>query len=123
METDQAMICDDEARVSFIRDHTISTVPTLIPEFRLHLATEVTPLWQATEENLRESGLPPPYWAFPWVGGQAVARHVLDHPHLVLGRVVLDFAAGCGLIALAAARAGATDPARGSQWDPMRTGR
>jgi predicted nicotinamide N-methyase len=71
------------------------------------MANEVTPLWQATEDTLAEIGLPPPYWAFPWVGGQAVARHILDHPELVAGRAVLDFAAGCGLISLAAARAGA----------------
>jgi predicted nicotinamide N-methyase len=79
----------------------------LVPEFGLHLATEVTPLWQATEDSLATIGLPPPYWAFAWVGGQAVARYILDHPEVVAGRGVLDFAAGCGLIALAAARAGA----------------
>jgi len=98
---------DDASRKSFIAAHTAVTAPPLIPEFRLHLATEVTPLWQATEDSLGQIGLPPPYWAFPWVGGQAVARYILDHPEVARGRVVLDFAAGCGLIALAAARAGA----------------
>ncbi len=95
------------ARRTFILGQTAVTDLPLVPEFRLHLATHVTPLWQATEDSLHRTGLPPPYWAFPWVGGQAVARHVLDHPELVAGRRVLDFAAGCGLITLAAARAGA----------------
>ncbi|MEI6559889.1 MAG: 50S ribosomal protein L11 methyltransferase [Rhodospirillaceae bacterium] len=95
-------VCD-----GFITGHTVLTTAPLIPELRLHLATEVTPLWQASEETAGTVGLPPPYWAFAWVGGQAVARHILDHPELVRGRRVLDFAAGCGLIALAAARAGA----------------
>ena len=99
----------DPARESFISDNTILTTPPLIPEIRLHLATEITPLWQATEETLQTVGLPPPYWAFAWVGGQAVARHILDHPEIVRGRRVLDFAAGCGLIGLAAARAGAAE--------------
>ena len=97
----------DSAREAFIAANTILTTAPLIPELRLHLATEITPLWQATEATLETTGLPPPYWAFAWVGGQAVARHILDHPELVRGRRVLDFAAGCGLIALAAARAGA----------------
>ena len=97
----------DTARDTFIIGNTLLTRPPLIPELQLYLATEITPLWQATEETLATSGLPPPYWAFAWVGGQAVARHVLDHPEIVRGRRVLDFAAGCGLIALAAARAGA----------------
>ena len=97
----------EAARDAFIVRNTLLTTPPLIPEFRLHLATEITPLWQATEATLESTGLPPPYWAFAWVGGQAVARHILDHPELVRGRRVLDFAAGCGLIALAAARAGA----------------
>ena len=102
-------ISPDSARAAFIAGNTLLTVPPLIPEFRLHLATEITPLWQATEATLETTGLPPPYWAFAWVGGQAVARHILDHPELVRGRRVLDFAAGCGLIALAAARAGASE--------------
>ena len=97
----------DSTLDAFITDNTFLTTAPLIPELRLHLATEVTPLWQATEATLDASGLPPPYWAFAWVGGQAVARHLLDHPELVRGLRVLDFAAGCGLIALAAARAGA----------------
>jgi len=73
----------------------------------LHLAAAVVPLWRATEEELAEAGLPPPYWAFAWAGGQALARHVLDHPALVLGKRVLDIGAGSGLVGLAAVKAGA----------------
>jgi predicted nicotinamide N-methyase len=92
---------------AFIRANTLPTAPPLVPEIRLHLATEITPLWQATEAMLAASQLPPPYWAFAWAGGQALARHVLDHPTLVRGRDVLDFGAGSGLLAIAAARSGA----------------
>jgi len=93
---------------SFIRANTAILSPPLVPEIRLHLASEITPLWQATEATLARDQLPPPYWAFPWAGGQALARHVLDHPGLVRGKRVLDFGAGSGLLALAAARAGAS---------------
>lgn len=92
---------------SFIRANTAVMSPPLVPEIRLHLASEITPLWQATEQTLARDQLPPPYWAFAWAGGQALARHVLDHPPLVRGRSVLDFGAGCGLLAIAAAKAGA----------------
>ncbi|HET8728820.1 MAG TPA: 50S ribosomal protein L11 methyltransferase [Alphaproteobacteria bacterium] len=92
---------------AFVRANTALAAPPLAPELRVHLATEVTPLWQATEATLARANLPPPYWAFAWPGGQAVARHVLDRPELVIGRTVLDFAAGSGLVAIAAARAGA----------------
>ena len=68
--------------------------PPLVPEIRLHLATEITPIWQATQSWLAETGIEPPFWAFAWPGGQALARHVLDHPAQVRGRRVLDFAAG-----------------------------
>lgn len=91
----------------FIRDQTIVAPPPLVPEIRLHLATEITPIWQATEASLAERNLPPPYWAFAWPGGQAIARHILDNPALVRGRSVLDFAAGSGLVAIAAAMGGA----------------
>jgi predicted nicotinamide N-methyase len=80
----------------------------MVPELSLHLATEITPIWQATEAMLEQAGIDPPYWAFCWPGGQALARYVLDNPKLVAGRTVLDFAAGSGVGALAAARAGAT---------------
>ncbi len=73
---------------AFVRANTVLAAPPLVPEIRLHLATEITPLWLATEATLAATGLPPPYWAFAWAGGQALARHVLDHPHLVRGRRV-----------------------------------
>ena len=91
----------------FVRRNTAITAPPLVPEIRLRLATEITPIWQATEETLARSGLPPPYWAFAWAGGQALARYLLDHPEVVAGRSVLDFGAGSGLVAIAAAKAGA----------------
>jgi predicted nicotinamide N-methyase len=93
--------------LDFVRSETIIATPPLVPEIRLHLASEVVPLWQATEANLTERGLPPPYWAFAWPGGQALARYLLDNSDLVRGKRVLDFAAGSGLAAIAAAKAGA----------------
>jgi predicted nicotinamide N-methyase len=80
----------------------------LVPELTLHLASEITPIWRATEDWLARRNVDPPYWAFAWPGGQALARYILDHPDKVRGRRVLDFAAGCGIGALAASRAGAT---------------
>lgn len=91
----------------FILAHTELAGPPACPEIKLHLATEITPLWQATESFLQANNLPPPYWAFPWVGGQALSRHILDTPELVRGKRVLDFAAGCGMTAIAAAMMGA----------------
>jgi predicted nicotinamide N-methyase len=91
----------------FVRSNTAVASPPLVPEIRLYLATEITPIWQATEETLARSGLPPPYWAFAWAGGQALARFLLDHPERVAGRSVLDFGAGSGIVAIAAAKAGA----------------
>jgi predicted nicotinamide N-methyase len=91
----------------FIRRNTAIVAPPLVPEIRLHLATEITPIWEATEESLARVGVPPPFWAFAWAGGQALARYLLDHPEAVVGRVVLDFGAGSGLVAIAAAKAGA----------------
>ena len=91
----------------FIRAHTAPGRAPLVPELLLYLATEITPLWQATEDWLAARDLAPPFWAFAWPGGQALARHVLDHPALVAGRRVLDFAAGGGIAAIACARAGA----------------
>lgn len=91
----------------FVRDNTTLTTAPLLPEITLHLATEVTPLWMATEETLAEKNLPPPYWAFAWPGGQAVARLLLDRPDLVAGKSVLDFAAGTGIVGIAAMKAGA----------------
>ena len=94
-------------RSDFIRANTALVSPPLVPEIRLHLATEVVPLWQLTEEELAAQGIPPPYWAFAWAGGQALSRYVLDHPEIVRGKSVLDFGSGSGLVAIAAAKAGA----------------
>ena len=91
----------------FIEAHTIPTCAPLVPEITLHLATEITPIWQASETWLQKQGVDPPYWAFAWPGSQAIARHILDQPRRVAGRRVLDFAAGCGVAAIAAAKAGA----------------
>jgi len=91
----------------FVRANTAVASPPLVPEIRLHLATEVTPIWQATEESLSRWGTPPPFWAFAWAGGQALARYILDHPETVAGRDVLDLASGSGMVAIAAAKAGA----------------
>ncbi|WP_107677586.1 methyltransferase [Agrobacterium sp. LAD9] len=92
----------------FILDNTGIMRPPHVPELRLHLATEAHELWLKTEEELEAIGLPPPFWAFAWAGGQGLARYVLDHPDSVSGRRVLDFASGSGLVAIAAAKAGAS---------------
>src|SRR5712691_10436384 len=91
----------------FIRDNTAIVAPKLVPEIQLHLATEMTPIWQATEESLAQGAVPPPFWAFAWAGGQALARYLLDHPETVAGREVLDIGSGSGIVAIAAAKAGA----------------
>ena len=93
--------------IQFIRANTVLAAPPLVPEIRLYLATEVVPLWRSTEEELAEQGVPPPYWAFAWAGGQALARYVLDNPQSVRARTVLDFGSGSGLVGIAAAKAGA----------------
>jgi predicted nicotinamide N-methyase len=91
----------------FILDNTAVMTPPHVPEVKLHLADEAHDLWLKTEEELDEIGLPPPFWAFAWAGGQGLARHVLDHPDVVRGKRVLDFASGSGLVAIAAMKAGA----------------
>jgi predicted nicotinamide N-methyase len=91
---------------AFVQDNTRLSSPPLVPELVLHVAHEVVPLWTRTED-LGSGALPPPYWAFAWPGGQALARYILDHPGEFAGRSVLDFGAGSGLVAIAAARAGA----------------
>jgi predicted nicotinamide N-methyase len=95
-----------EETVAFVRDRTAPAPVPLAPELLLYQATELTPLWRATARELHAWD-DSPYWAFPWAGGQALARHVLDRPELVRGLRVLDFATGSGLVAIAAARAGA----------------
>jgi len=93
----------------FIKANAVLSRAPLVPEIALYLASEVVPLWRATEDELAKIGLPPPYWAFAWAGGQALARYVLDHPEIVRGKRVLDIGAGSGLVGLAAAHAGAAD--------------
>jgi predicted nicotinamide N-methyase len=92
---------------TFIRTHTALAQPALVPEIRLWLAADYLPIWQATEDWLEKNNVDPPYWAFCWPGGQAVARYLLDHPQAVAGRSVIDFAAGGGVATLAAMKAGA----------------
>lgn len=93
----------------FIRSNTSVMSPPHVPEIRLRLASEAHELWLKTEEELEEIGLPPPFWAFAWAGGQGLARYILDHPHEVAGKRVVDFASGSGLVAIAASMAGATE--------------
>ena len=92
---------------AFVRANTVVAAPPLVPEIELHLASEIVPLWHATEASMAKIQLPPPYWAFAWAGGQALARFLLDHPEHARGKRALDFGAGSGLVAIAAARAGA----------------
>jgi predicted nicotinamide N-methyase len=91
----------------FVRANTSLISPPHVPEIRLHLASEAHDLWLKTEDELQEIGLPPPFWAFAWAGGQGLARYVLDHADIVRDKRVLDFASGSGLVAIAAAIAGA----------------
>ena len=102
----------------FILDNTAPMAPPHVPEITLRLADEAHELWHRTEEELAEIGLPPPFWAFAWAGGQGLARYVLDNPEIVRGRRVLDFASGSGLVAIAAASAGAAD-VLGTDIDPF----
>ena len=93
---------------AFVRENTRVLVPPLVPEIKLYLAEESVPLWEKTEEELGEMNVPPPFWAFAWAGGQALARYVLDNPELADGRRVIDLGAGSGLCAIAAKLAGAS---------------
>ena len=96
-----------EDPVAFIKRETrIKPVPHA-EEIRLYLADEAMELWQKTEEELGELGLPPPFWAFAWAGGQGLARYILDKPDLVKGKHIVDFACGSGLVGIAAMLAGA----------------
>lgn len=93
----------------FVRAHTRVDLVPFVPELRLHQADDAFRLWQTTERDLERDGIALPYWAFAWAGGTALARYVLDHPECVRGRRVLDLATGSGLVAIAAARAGASE--------------
>jgi len=92
---------------AFIQANTRPLPIPSLPDIRLYQADEVTPLWQMTEQDMQRERLAPPFWAFAWAGGQAVARYILEHPHIVAGRRVLDIACGSGLVGIAAAKAGA----------------
>lgn len=96
-----------ESAEAFILANTALKTPPHVPEIKLRLADEMYAIWLKTEEELAEMGLPPPFWAFAWAGGQGLARHILDNPEIVRGRQVLDFATGSGLVGIAAAKAGA----------------
>ena len=111
----KGVIADPRA---FILANTRLQQPPHTPEIALHLADEITPIWRLTEEALGELGLAPPFWAFAWAGGQALARYVLDHPEIVVGRRVLDFATGSGLVGIAAMKAGALS-VLGADIDPF----
>ncbi len=91
----------------FVRAHTRAGRPSIVPEITLRVADDVVALWEALEQEYTGPGSEPPFWAAAWPGGQALARHVLDHPDLVAGRSVLDLGSGSGLVAVAAALAGA----------------
>ncbi|TXL71544.1 methyltransferase [Vineibacter terrae] len=103
---------------AFIRAYTALERPALVPELALWLAAEYLPIWQATEDWLEKNNVDPPYWAFCWPGGQAVARYLLDNPAMVAGRTVIDFAAGGGVATIAAMKAGAARGI-GNDIDPM----
>lgn len=105
MERSEVPTITDKA--GFIRANTRLRPVPLAPEIVLFVADEAVPLWHKTEEQIGEAGLPPPFWAFAWAGGQALARHVLDHPALVQAKTVLDLASGSGLVGIAAMKAGA----------------
>jgi predicted nicotinamide N-methyase len=103
---------------AFIKTNTALTTAALVPEIQLWLASEITPIWQATEQWLADNGTAPPFWAFAWPGSIAMARHILDNPGVASGRRVLDFAAGCGLAAIACAKAGAAT-VEAAEIDPL----
>jgi predicted nicotinamide N-methyase len=104
-------------RMAFIRANTRVVSVSNLP-LRIYTADELTPLWEATEKDLARHNVSPPFWAFPWAGGQALARYILDHPETVRGKRALDLASGSGLVAIAAALAGAAEVAA-NDIDPM----
>lgn len=95
-------------RRAFILEHTTAAAAPIVPEITLRTGGLSMPLWEAAALTDARPAVPPPYWAWAWAGGQALARHVLDHPELVRGRRVADIGCGGGIVAIAAARSGAT---------------
>lgn len=108
----------EATRTAFIAANANQDTPPLTPEIKLFLATEATDLWEATEDFLEKEGLPPPFWAFAWAGGQALARYVLDNPECVRGKRVLDYGSGSGLVSIAALKVGA-ESAVAADLDPF----
>lgn len=109
---------EDRGNIDFIIANTRLITPPHVPEIRLYLAEESLPIWQKTEDQLGEMNVPPPFWAFAWAGGQALARYLLDNRHSVTGMDVLDLGTGSGLTAIAAMQAGARS-VLASDIDPM----
>ncbi len=102
--SDASQVFAVEDPEAFIRAYTLVLAPPLVPEIKLYLAEELVPIWLKTEEELGEMNVPPPFWAFAWAGGQALARYLLDHPQTCAGQHVIDLGSGSGLTAIAAAK-------------------
>ena len=92
---------------AFVRENTAPVTPSLVPELQLCLASETCPVWLQTPEHFSKLGIPEPFWAFAWAGGQALARYIFDNPEIVYGQTILDFGSGSGIVAIAAAKSGA----------------
>lgn len=107
MSSERLDRADPQSLAHFVKANTELLAAPLAPEIVLHLAAESLPIWQKTEDQLGEMNVPPPYWAFAWAGGQAMARYLLDNPDICRGRAVLDLGSGSGICAIAAAKAGA----------------
>jgi len=107
-ETPRLNITDERAVMAFIKSNTKIITPPLVPEIKLYLAEESLPIWQKTEEQLQQQNIPPPFWAFAWAGGQALARYLIDHKDIIAGKRVLDIGTGSGITAIAASLCGAT---------------
>ena len=116
MQGKRAIATLAEAKAFIVANTRIVLAPGL--PIRLYTADELTPIWEATEKDLAEANVAPPFWAFPWAGGQALGRYVLDNPEIVRGKRVLDLASGSGLVAIAAALAGAAEVVA-NDIDPM----
>lgn len=116
MQGKRAIATLAEAKAFIVANTRVTLAPGL--PIRLYTADELTPIWEATEKDLAEANVAPPFWAFPWAGGQALARYVLDNPEIVYGKRVLDLASGSGLVAIAAALAGAAE-VEANDIDPM----